>query len=154
MLDLHTWGPLLVSIRLMCGLVQITGRAARIARAVAASLAIVLAVRYVWWRYAMSLPDPAGQALAQTAWTWLFLITETMACLTSISMLGWMSRWRNRSAEADRAAQSPILAAPVDVLIATYNEPYDILERTMLQRPGSSMTISGYGYWMTVLDPG
>jgi cellulose synthase/poly-beta-1,6-N-acetylglucosamine synthase-like glycosyltransferase len=132
MLDLHTWGPLLVSIGLMCGLVQITGRAARIARAVAASLAIVLAVRYAWWRYAMSLPDPAGQALAQTAWTWLFLITETMACLTSISMLGWMSRWRNRSAEADRAAQSPILAAPVDVLIATYNEPYDILERTIV----------------------
>ena len=40
-------------------------------------------------------------------------------------------------AEADRAAQSPILAAPVDVLIATYNEPFDILERTIVARPAS-----------------
>lgn len=132
MRDIHNWGPLLVTAGAMFALVEITGRGARFARGAAALLAIVLAVRYLWWRYAMSLPDPADQNLAQIGWTWLFLITETMACLTSISMLAWMSRWRNRSAEADRAAQSPLLAAPVDVLIATYNEPYDILERTIV----------------------
>lgn len=132
MRDLQTWGPLLVSLGVTCLLGQITGRGARLARGAVALLGIVLAGRYLWWRWTMSLPDPASQNPVQRAWTWLFLATETMACITAMSMLGWMSRSRNRSAEADRAANSPLQSAPVDVLIATYNEPYDILERTIV----------------------
>lgn len=132
MFYLHTWGPLLLTIGSMYVISQVTGRGVRVARVIAALIGMALSVRYVWWRYAMSLPNPADQNVAQIAWTWLFLITESMACFTSITMLGWMTRWRNRSVDADRAAQSPVLSAPVDVLIATYNEPYDVLERTIV----------------------
>jgi len=131
-LELQTWGPLLATVGIMFLLVQVSGRGAHVARAIASLLSIALAVRYFWWRYAMSLPDPASQNLAQTAWTWLFLATETIAGVTSISMLLWMTRRRNRSADADRASGSPLLAAPVDALIVTVNEPYDILERTIV----------------------
>jgi cellulose synthase (UDP-forming) len=108
------------------------GRGSRPVRGLAALATIALAIRYLWWRYAMSLPEPAEQNLLQQTWTWLFLLTETVASLTSISMIAWMSRWRSRSEEADRCQGSPLVAAPVDVFIATYNEPFDILERTIV----------------------
>jgi cellulose synthase (UDP-forming) len=132
MWNLQTWGPLLLTVGSMYALVQILGADSRPARAIGALLSIALAARYIWWRYAMSLPDQADQNIAQLTWTWLFLITETVAAITSISVLMWMSRWRNRSEEADRGSDSPLLAAPVDVFIATLNEPYDILERTIV----------------------
>jgi cellulose synthase (UDP-forming) len=130
--SLQSWGPLLVTIGAMNGLVAIVGRGSRAVRGLAALAAIGLALRYIWWRYTLSLPDPAEQNLPQQIWTWLFLITETAAGMTSIAMLAWMSRWRSRSEEADRCPNSPLLVAPVDVFIATYNEPFDILERTIV----------------------
>ncbi len=129
---LQNCGPLLVTIGAMYGLLEIVGRGSRLLRGLAALATIALAVRYLWWRYTLSLPDPAEQNLLQQAWTWLFLITETVAGMTSIAMIAWMSRWRSRSEEADRCQDSPLLAAPVDVFIATYNEPFDILERTIV----------------------
>ena len=132
MSELQAWAPLLLTLGSMWAVVQILGSGSRLARGIGAIASIALAIRYLWWRYAMSLPVHADQNLAQTAWTWLFLGTETMAGLTSISMLAWMSRWRNRSAEADRCSGSPLLASPVDVFIATLNEPYDTLERTLV----------------------
>jgi cellulose synthase (UDP-forming) len=55
-----------------------------------------------------------------------------MAGITSMAALAWMSRRRNRSAEADHCSGSPLRNAPVDVFIATYNEPFEILERTII----------------------
>ncbi len=132
MTSLQTWGPLLLTIGLVWGLSQILGHDSRIARGISALTGIAVAIRYLWWRYAMSLPDPADQTTLQTIWTWLFLLTETMAGLTSMSVLGWMSRRRNRSPEADHHSGSPLLNAPVDVFIATYNESFEILERTII----------------------
>lgn len=129
---LQSCGPLLITIGAMYGLIEIAGPGARLVRGLAALAAIALTIRYLWWRYAMSLPSPAGQNVLQQTWTWLFLITETVAGMTSISMIAWMSRRRSRSEEADRCQGSPLLAAPVDVFIATYNEPFDILERTIV----------------------
>jgi len=132
MVDLQTWGPLFLTAGLLYALMHIRGLGCHVARAACALFCIALAVRYLYWRYAVSLPDSGDQNLLQTCWTWLFLLTETVAAGTSISVLGWMSRWRNRSAEADRSSGSPLHAAPVDVFIATFNEPFDILERTIV----------------------
>ncbi len=129
---LQTVGPLLITVGLVYGLTQTLGPDSRIGRGIGAVIGIVLALRYLWWRYSASLPDPAEQTVIQTIWTWLFLITETMAGITSISLFAWMSRRLNRSAEADRCSGSPLLTAPVDVFISTYNEPFEILERTIV----------------------
>jgi cellulose synthase/poly-beta-1,6-N-acetylglucosamine synthase-like glycosyltransferase len=43
-----------------------------------------------------------------------------------------MSRHRDRTPDADARQNSPLLDAPVDVFITTYNEPYAVLERTIV----------------------
>jgi cellulose synthase (UDP-forming) len=148
--DLLTWAPVLVAAGSLYALMQVRGWGSHVVRATCSVVAIALALRYLWWRYAMSLPDPADQSLLQTTWTWLFLITETVAAVTSMSVLAWMSRWRNRSAEADRTAGSPLHMAPVDVFIATLNEPFDILERTIV----SATCIDHHDLRVWVLDDG
>ena len=92
---IQSWGPLLVTIGAMYGLIEIAGRGSPFFRGLAALATIALAIRYLWWRYAMSLPEPAEQNLMQQTWTWLFLLSETMTGMTSISMIAWMSRRRH-----------------------------------------------------------
>src|SRR5271166_3163953 len=132
MLELSTWIPLLLTMGVMLTITNLFERPARIPRAVCALIAAVLMARYVRWRWTMSLPDPSEQTDLQILWTWCFLIAETMTFLTSISLLLWMTRVRNRSTDADARRDSPLCSAPTDVFITTYNEPYDILERSIV----------------------
>ena len=132
MLELSTWIPLLLTIGVMVTITNLFGRTARIPRAVCALIATGMLARYLWWRWTMSLPDPSEQTGLQILWTWCFLVAETMTFLTSISLLLWMTRARNRSAEADARHDSPLCSAPTDVFITTYNETYDILERSIV----------------------
>lgn len=97
-------------------------------RAGAASLCIVLSFRYLYWRYAYSIPN--NQTYLQTTWVYLFLIVETGAVMRSVSTCFFLSRSIDRSPIADSQAHSPLLKAPTDVFIATYNESLIILERT------------------------
>ena len=68
----------------------------------------------------------------QQTWTWLFLLSETVAGHDFDLDDRVDEPSAHRSQEADRCQGSPLHAAPVDVFIATYNEPYDILERTIV----------------------
>jgi len=129
---LTSFGPLLLSAGLLSAIMLLFGREAAAPRAISAAIAAALSLRYLWWRWTMSLPDPDEQTALQTAWTWCFLIAETMTFLTSVSLLLWMMRVRDRSADADALQDSPLWAAPTDVFITTYNESYDILERTIV----------------------
>ena len=54
---MQSWGPLLVTIGAMYGLIEIAGRGSPFFRGLAALATIALAIRYLWWRYAMSLPE-------------------------------------------------------------------------------------------------
>ena len=91
----------------------------------------LLALRYIWWRGTDTLA-PAGLNLDALASYSLFGF-ELLAMLSAFSSYVIMSRIKLRSEEADAHAgwwgeDEPRVA----ILIATYNEDLDILERTMV----------------------
>jgi cellulose synthase (UDP-forming) len=90
-------------------------------------------VRYLAWRLSSTLPPPALE------WSYilaiLFVAVETIAAIGGLLSQFFLARTRNRSGEADAnmgwTAALPTLPL-VDVLIATYNEDAQILERTIV----------------------
>lgn len=127
------WGtllPVIVAFALPYLSFTILGRQSAVARVFGAATCMLFCIRYIWWRWAYSLPT--DQLLWQQAWAWTFLIFETMVDVSTIMVYAFMSRTRSRSAVVDSRTTSPLLHAPVDVLIVTYNENIDILERTIV----------------------
>lgn len=100
-------------------------------RAVAVIVSVILAWRYVAWRFRETIPafDGSPDALAG----WIFAILETTTVISATVALFILSRTRNRSDEANRHLAWWRKKGPprVDVLIATYNEEEPILERTI-----------------------
>lgn len=94
--------------------------------------AAVLAVRYLWWRATETLA-PFGLTWDCIA-SWSFFAIEAGAALSSLSAFLILSRTRDRKQEAtDHAAWWRDGDVPrVAVLIATYNEERDVLERTIV----------------------
>ncbi|EPX76585.1 glycosyltransferase [Salipiger mucosus] len=100
-------------------------------RAVLLGIAAVLALRYAWWRGTETLAPfgPSFDALA----SWALFSLEGLSLVGSLSAFLIMSRVRLRSEEADAnrdwwGAREPRVA----ILIATYNEDRDVLERTIV----------------------
>jgi len=114
-------------------------------------LFVLMNLRYVWWRIeATMLPLSLG---LESLWTWLFAVLE----LISTTVLTWhlivLIKPSDRRAEADRA-EARVRAKPevqgVDILIPTYNEPEDILKRTI--RAARRVDYPDFEVW--VLDDG
>lgn len=100
-------------------------------RVILFGIAGLLAVRYAWWRATQTLA-PMGLTLDMAA-SWSLFALEMLALLGSVSAFAIMSRTRNRSAEADAhegwwGENEPRVA----ILIATYNEDLEVLERTIV----------------------
>ena len=95
--------------------------------------AVVLTLRYIHWRFAVTVP-PLEQTANFLAGC-VFLAVECVAIAGSILSLITLSRTRNRSGEveANRAWLSGKARLPkVDVFICTYNAEQAILERTII----------------------
>ncbi|MBS3648040.1 glycosyltransferase [Pseudaminobacter sp. 19-2017] len=101
-------------------------------RAVLFGIAAVLAVRYLWWRATQTIA-PFGLTMDCLA-SWSFFALETGAAISSLNSFLIMSRTRDRSEEATQNAgwwgERP--APRTAVLIATYNEEKEVLERTIV----------------------
>lgn len=100
-------------------------------RTILLTVTFLLALRYIWWRGTETLA-PAGLTFDMVA-SWSLFAFELMAMFGTVSSLVIMSRIRLRSAEADAHAgwwgnDEPRVA----ILIATYNEELDVLERTII----------------------
>ncbi|VVT31857.1 cellulose synthase catalytic subunit [Rhizobium sp. EC-SD404] len=96
------------------------------------SIAIVLSLRYIWWRFSETLApiDLSWDFLA----SWSFFIMEAGALLSSLSAFTILMRHRNRSLEATEVGEwwKPDRVPKVAMLIATYNEDREVLERTIV----------------------
>ncbi|WP_449474098.1 glycosyltransferase [Sphingobium chungangianum] len=93
---------------------------------------------YLQWRISQTIPW--GEGAGKLWWPLTCLLVESAALFDGAILLAILSRPRDRSAEADagearlRAAweEGPLNLPPVDVFIATYNEPREVLEKTIL----------------------
>lgn len=101
------------------------------ARVALAVVAIAFSLRYLHWRLTETLA-PAGLTLDAVA-SWSFFAIEAGTVLSGMSAFVILSRHRNRSGDVDRqlAEQGPP-KAEVAVFIATYNEEWAVLERTII----------------------
>jgi cellulose synthase (UDP-forming) len=95
------------------------------------AVAVVLTLRYLWWRGTGTLA-PFGLTW-DCLFSWSFFLLEAAAGLSSLSAFVILSRTGSRSEEADRNLAWWDLHPPkVAILIATYNEERDVLERTIV----------------------
>jgi cellulose synthase (UDP-forming) len=130
MTDFTTWGPVLLAAGLLClTYIALASRPGK-ARMLGSALSIVLALRYIHWRLWNAVP--LEQTWWQEIWVFCFVALETGVVASSILTSFFLSRSRDRTAEADSRQNSKLLSAPVDVFIVTYNEDRAILERTIV----------------------
>lgn len=125
-----TYTVLFLSIGIVIVLFEGFGRDSKIARAGSAAICTALTLRYLHWRLLYSVPHSGN--LLQHLYSRVFIGFEVAALLSSMLVYFFMSRTIDRRSEADAHASSPLRSAPTDVFIATYNESYDILERTIV----------------------
>lgn len=94
-------------------------------------LPILLCLHYLTWRLVSTVwPECADSALAQS-WIWGVWSVEVLACIEVAVFFLIMSRTNTRSAQADRN-HLPTPLPEVDIFIPTYNEPLDVLEKTIV----------------------
>ncbi|WP_207462677.1 glycosyltransferase [Azospirillum sp. SYSU D00513] len=106
-------------------------------RAVVCLFVFLVAFRYLVWRFTDTvLPHPQDGSFSFW-WTWFVFAVEILAFSDILLFLVTMGRHVDRSREAD-SLEARFFAQPrdrmpdVDVFIPTYNEPLDVLERTIV----------------------
>jgi len=93
-----------------------------------------LLLRYALWRSGETLPD-ATHGIA-SVWSYVFYAFEMISIIYTLAAIAVMARRRDNRPQADagearlRTAGSQVPA--VDVFIATYNEDWQILEKTIV----------------------
>ncbi|KEQ53597.1 glycosyltransferase [Sphingobium chlorophenolicum] len=93
---------------------------------------------YLQWRISQTIPW--GSGARALCWPLICLFVEVAALFDGAILLAILARPRDRSAEADRGEarlrrawdEDATSLPPVDVFIATYNEPREVLEKTIL----------------------
>jgi cellulose synthase (UDP-forming) len=130
---------LLIALSLAAFILFITGVANSrhsVARPVVCALLGALVCTYITWRIG-SLETSAYLSLGQRVWQAIFFGAEMVCSVEAMLFFLQMSRTRDNSAAADkfesslRACDSSLLPE-VDVWIATYNEEWPILEKTIV----------------------
>lgn len=104
---------------------------------------------YALWRWHDTLP-PLSLSL-QSLWTRLFISFESIAIAYTLISIVILSRYMDRSGQAERAQQSLARenAFPaVDVFICTYDEPIEVIERSIL----SALALQYPNFTVWVLD--
>jgi cellulose synthase (UDP-forming) len=127
-----SFGPSLLIAGLALAVLPFCRRTNEVVRSGMFGLCIVLAWRYVAWRFAETIPAPELSAQAIGAWAFAGLEAATTVSATLAFVM--LSRVRDRHAEATAHADWwPADNPPqVDVLITTYNEEEAILARTIV----------------------
>jgi len=127
---LHTFSFLFLTVGFLVLVFTALGKDAPLARTLGALCAIVITLRYAWWRLSSTIPE--YHSFLQNVWTHGFLFLEMCAILSAVLFYFFLSQSVSRSQAADAAQNSDLLHAPTDIFIATYNESRDILERTVV----------------------
>jgi cellulose synthase (UDP-forming) len=144
---LAAFQPTLATIGLFFICIAIWPKPATTARIFMISVSFAFMAQYAWWRIADTLPAPAltfEYALALS-----FLVAEMLGIATAALSLLFLTRTCDRSPEADANADwlsSLPECPPIDVLICSYNEDREILERTIVG--ALAMDYLNFRVWM------
>lgn len=128
--------PLLLVIAAFILLSELAGPKRIWARWAVLAIAGVVVARYLPWRYSETVATRDFWTV-DGAWIWFLFAVEIVFIADLLKILLVRCRFEDRSAEAD-AAVARLEARPVadwpsvDVLIPTYNEPLDVLERSIV----------------------
>jgi len=114
----------------------------------------VVVLRYLDWRLFVTVLPAGGDAL-DVGWVWFCFVVEAVALFdAAILYLAFMRRTdRRKEADAHEArlrALPPECLPSVDILIATYNEPESVIEKTIV----GALSIDYPNYKVWVLDDG
>ena len=126
----------------------------RLSRAVLPPVVVLIVAYYLHWRFTVTLDGP-GLTLADRVFIHAFLAVELLALGDGLILMLLLSRSRDNTPEADRherrlAEADPATLPAVDVFIATYNEPIEVLERTIV----AAMALDWPSVNVWVLDDG
>lgn len=104
----------------------------RVHRSILFAVGMLLAIRYVWWRYTRTLA-PFDWTL-DCLFSWTFFGLEAVSVLSSLSAFTILTRTLNRTDEVNQFLGwwHPDRAPKVAIMIATYNEDQSVLERTVV----------------------
>jgi cellulose synthase (UDP-forming) len=128
--------PALLTGAVFVAVVPFLDRTHNGARTFVAAFAGLLGLRYIVWRLAATVLPASGDAV-EVAWIWLCYVVELAAMVELLVFLVILSRTLDRRTEADRHERAlrdrPPTALPsVDVLIPTFNEGFEVLEKTIV----------------------
>ncbi len=95
----------------------------------------LISTSYLWWPLTVTVL-PARDFSSATAFIWIVFLAELWLWIETAQLALVLLRRTDRSPEADAhearlRAQPPDALPGVDVFIATYNEPLDVLEKTI-----------------------
>lgn len=95
-----------------------------------------LVLRYLWWRLTVTVL-PAQDLSVQSVFVWVLFAVEMLSWADAAILFAALLRRTDRSPRADLGearlrATSPAELPRVDVFIATYNEPLEVLEKTVI----------------------
>ena len=136
-LDFGAWVPLLLVVLLyVCVAPSLSPKDTRV-RILLSGTAVALMARYSYWRFTQTIVTVEPTWTWEYVWTLLFFATELALAFEAAVFLLMMSRTTERHAEGDANAQwmrtQDVAQLPsVDVFIPTFNEGWDVLERTII----------------------
>ena len=119
------------------------------ARKLVCLVPIVLSVQYLVWRLFNTVWTDNEESLMAQSWIFGVWGVELLACIEVAVFLLIMSRTNTRSEQADQHVL-PVPLPTVDIFIPTYNEPIDVLEKTIIA--AAAMDYPNKTVW--VLDDG
>ena len=94
-------------------------------------LPVLLCLQYLAWRLFSTVWPDQGDSDWSQSWIWGVWGVEILAFIEVAVFLLIMSRTNTRSAQADQH-RMPSPLPEVDIFIPTYNEPLDVLEKTIV----------------------
>ena len=124
-------------------------------RLMVVALAIVV-LRYLNWRFFVTVL-PADVFSVTGVFVWFVFLIEALAWLDTVVLFAYLLRRSDRTPEADiheaRLRDLPPDELPeVDIFIATYNEPAEVLEKTIVGAVALDWPAERLNVW--VLDDG
>lgn len=127
--------PLLLGMGVFfCVTPWLNGESHRVRR-VAFFALLALELQYLYWRFTSSLPGLDTSSLLVVSYASVYLLIELLLALVSFRFLNSLKQVKDRKRDADEAegwfsqrARLPL----IDILIPTYNEPWSIVERTVV----------------------